>query len=99
MFAGVPVVVMVTWAAWPPETLTRDRVPVPTEAPLLLVSVTVPVGKVRPLLRKRLPAAGSTSTTTGTLVGPAPDAIDTLSFVMVKVCAAAELAEKLGSPE
>ena len=90
---------MVTWAAWPPETLTRDNAPLPTAAPLLLVSVTVPVGKVRPLLRKRLPAAGSTSTTTVPVVVPAADAIDTLFLVMVKVCAAAELVEKLGSPE
>ena len=90
---------MVTWAAWPPETLTRDKVPVPTDAPLLLVSVTVPVGNASQLLRKRLPAAGSTSTTTVPAVVPAADAMVTLFLMMVKLCAAAVLAEKLGSPE
>ena len=47
---AVPVTVMVVCAAWPFEVLTTASVPVPTVAPLLLVSVTVPVGSSRPLL-------------------------------------------------
>ena len=78
-------VVMVTCAAWPPEALTSDSVPVPTLAPLLLVKVTVPVGKASPLLGKSAKAAGSTSTTTVPLVVPFADAIDTLFLVTVKV--------------